>query len=564
MAEISSSELLKRMMLPDLASLAHHLGVHGTKGNPHSKDYFITAIAPLLDDPKWVEATFQGLDMKARLSLVRWLWSYRFAARYYMGVYIPEWKAYFDGLHEMARTGLILEESRTYGLSDYHLPPVAEEYIRRWSVTLYAQGSTPNTLAGDQALKAFTPGRGPTVVTELIRILGALHRRPARLTRKGTLYKKDAEALDALFHPLGPREISPALAALEEGFTIPEDAVTGLVAPHLTRLETSLQILQEADLLHDDGDALTAVPGWEEWFQGGLEATWFNVVDIASGILRAHCPQITDILTVLSGDAVWFKPAPFFRDVIDLYTDGREILTVGLGVRAAWWLGLIDAGLAHGAGAIRLNGEAKAMLAQDDGTVPSDLAFIVQPSGEVLAPARLDPFVQARLEQVADLERVDTVSTYRLSQTRIWAELERGTDKQAILAVLHEGSKGGLPQAVAYELEGWITGYSRVAFAELTALYCEEEELLTRLLAIPAAARFLVGRLGPHHAIVREGRVESLRRALAAAGFHVARRTDHPGAVTDIEAPHADRRKLDDMIRDLVNHLTASDQRSRE
>lgn len=559
MKQGSSADLLVMMHYDDLTRLAARLEINRETGALHpTKDHLATAISRVIDDPERVTRTCESLTTEQLLDLSRWVWFY---GRTPYGLNrIPDRARYMERLAGLAETGLILQYPSRYGLPTFGVPPAAEKVISARAFTLYLQGAPPNIVRSHDALSDVALSPGPLAVTELVRILGSLHRKPARLTQRGLVYKKDAEAFDGLFHPLRPRDVSRAWAALEGAFGIPESASGLLLTPYHTRLEVALKVLEAADLLEDDGGLLAAAPGWEEWWTGGLAEAWFNVVDLAAPLIELNCPQAAKLLGVLVDDAAWVRPASFFKDVIHLPAQTSELQGVGLGIRALSWLGLIDIAIADEEPVIRLNEEARAMLLGKEDAIPSEAAFIVQPGGQVLAPPRLNPFIQARLEEVADIERVDTASTYHLSQTRVWAELEQGADKESIRSFLESGSKGGLPQAVAYDVNAWIMRYSRVAFAELTALYCEDEALLTRLLELPSAARFLVGRLGPHHAIVREGRVESLRKALASAGFHVARQADHPGKVSDIKAPHPDRRMIDGMIGDLVSDLGSTDE----
>ena len=114
-------------------------------------------------------------------------------------------------------------------------------------------------------------------------------------------------------------------------------------------------------------------------------------------------------------------------------------------------LGVLERGALTPAGALALGGEVDAAAALLAPAFPSEVTQVyLQPDQTVIAPGPLSGELDARLREVAHLERRAMASEYRITPASLEHALAMGRTEAEIEAFLAEVSLTGLPQPVAY------------------------------------------------------------------------------------------------------------------
>jgi hypothetical protein len=147
--------------------------------------------------------------------------------------------------------------------------------------------------------------------------------------------------------------------------------------------------------------------------------------------------------------------------------------------------------------------------------VNPDFEIVVMPEGDVSDVVHtLDAFAQ----------RVKTgeVVHFRLTKESIQAAVVAGRSVSEFLSFLEGRSRGAVPQNVAWSLKDWAGAVAFVTLERGVVLTADDEAALDRMLAAPDLAPFLVRRLGPTEALLKEDPEERrLRAALRSSGVHV-------------------------------------------
>ena len=506
-----TGDVLRTLDTDDLMAMAAGAGLASRSGPP-DRDRVVEGLARRYERPLWMPEAYQKLPRPAREIFAHFLWhggSFPTNGPN-VGVF-GDSVALREGLGTLVRSGLLFPLRSTWGPDRYHIPDEARETLR---------GATLKVLEGDGPAilerEATSPsgGRGPQIVGEFVRILGHLHRTPVRLTNQGTIYKKDLEKMAGVLLP-GALMSSSAWSAI-----LPPVARSGITA----RLGWLLDAARDLNLLASPRPSqVTAHRQWVgrvgEMGMGGL---WKSIVDVSLKGQRAPLGVPAHLLVnTLQESGDWFVPGRFMATrpgpaLGHVREETRQFLAK-LGD-----LGLIEAGWVENDAAVRMTQEGRLLLSKGESSWSEDQRFVCQGVTDVLAPPYLNPGVQARLETLAQLVKVDTSSRYRLSRELFWDALERGEEREQIRSFLDRSARGGLPQAMAFEVDGWIESYTRLAFAQPTLLYVEDPALLDQIASRSNLRKYVAGRIAPHHLILEEGvTLRAFRETLRREGIHV-------------------------------------------
>jgi hypothetical protein len=90
---------------------------------------------------------------------------------------------------------------------------------------------------------------------------------------------------------------------------------------------------------------------------------------------------------------------------------------------------------------------------------------------------------------VTDLVRLDTASTYRLSESSVRRGIEAGLTLEQIVTLLERGGRAQLPQNVAFTLREWTRGHAGVRLARALVLRPDDPAATARLRTVLARAR---------------------------------------------------------------------------
>ncbi|HEY8449064.1 MAG TPA: helicase-associated domain-containing protein [Bacillota bacterium] len=448
-------------------------------------------------------------------------------------------------LDELAEAGLVFQIRRYGPHGDVSLV-VPDETLAGLTMTVpFLLNTRLNPeerflVASSAPVGAAAPALGPRVLGDLVRLLGELWARPVRITQQGMIYKRDIQRLEGVLDPETLERLSPAWenALRVRVRNVWEDGVPPSLpwAGYPRRLGRLLAAAAGLELLETRGNELHPIADWMSHLDELEPATlWrdlvFSLLDIHVGAM----PELFSFLQFLCSGH-WFVPDRWWRlcHAVKGLRHAPLLLVMGdEALRTLAICGVLEAATVEGEAAVRLTAEGQALLTSPDGSdtvqVPVETTFIAQASGELLAPPFLHPAVLARLELLTERERVDRVTSYRLSPWRIKRALDDGWSKQAIVDFFVEGSGGRLPQPLRFQLDEWMAGYGRARLMEVLLLACESAELADQLMAHPAVRKAIAGRLSPTHLIVRTDKLAAMLPALAEAGCPVPSRVDRPG-----------------------------------
>lgn len=145
--------------------------------------------------------------------------------------------------------------------------------------------------------------------------------------------------------------------------------------------------------------------------------------------------------------------------------------------------------------------------------------FILQPTGEVVAPRPVPLPVLWHLERVGRLTGRGPALTYRIDRESVYRALTLGLEGDAILAFLERHSATGVPQNLAFDIQAWAEAYGQVYFQEVCLLRCATPLLAAQIKAGRRTGRFVRGEVGPTALVVAREDYEALLQALLAEGL---------------------------------------------
>lgn len=119
---------------------------------------------------------------------------------------------------------------------------------------------------------------------------------------------------------------------------------------------------------------------------------------------------------------------------------------------------------------------------------------IIQPTMEILVPMNFDPVDHLNIGEIADLEKADTVSIYRITRVSILRGLKSGWTLENILQFLDRISKHKVANNVTKTIEGWAYSLKEAHIIKGTFLVIQNgkdrvpselEEILPNIYMIP-------------------------------------------------------------------------------
>nr|PZN42906.1 MAG: hypothetical protein DIU70_04515 [Bacillota bacterium] len=380
------------------------------------------------------------------------------------------------------------------------------------------------------------PAAGADLLEELVRLLAYLRRGPLPLTQQGTLHRRHLQAL------------------WEAGGTGPSAGTGSSPGTGPPDLGLLLDFALAEGLLRRQGGALHPGPELERWLR-------LPEAEMRAGLYRfwaGRCPQpeLQAFLDLVRAVAPrWVRLSAAAGELAAVVRPGQR---PGLLTRLTHYLedGLAPLGLmaaAHTAGGellCRLTpvGEGllgpglaptgEPLLAADlspagdrllapEAEAPEEPAggqgaryrFILQPSGEIVAPRPVPVPVLWRLESAADRVRRGPALVYRLSRESVYRALRAGETGPGLVAFLTEHSATGLPQNLAFDLEAWARSYGQVYFQQLCLLRCADPVLAARIRASRRTGPYIRGALTPCDLIVDPRDHPALDQALQEEGL---------------------------------------------
>ncbi len=211
-----------------------------------------------------------------------------------------------------------------------------------------------------------------------------------------------------------------------------------------------------------------------------------RVLDLLAEAPAGTAPTRESALAVL----VWRAPrrSGRLRDlVLDLALTEAEVLGVtGRGGLASYARRLLE-------------GDARAAARGVEDLLPDPLDHVlVQPDLTVVATGPLERDLARELNLVADVESTGGATVFRVSESSVRRALDAGRSASDLQELFRARSRTPVPQALSYLIDDVSRRHGRMRVGAATSyLRCDDEALLTEVLAHKRAAPLRLRRLAP-------------------------------------------------------------------
>lgn len=245
----------------------------------------------------------------------------------------------------------------------------------------------------------------------------------------------------------------------------------------LRRVLADLLVREPARWWHGRGLALLArhrylgeleARGIRERFRDRFFSAWFSGRETLADLVREL-------------EQHWL-PRLFLMGLVDAGLEGDRVVAWRLSALGARVLGAAQAPAAAGERPLR---------------VTPDFEVLVLPEGDVIDLVH-------RLDGFAPRTQSGEVVHFRLTREGLETAVMGGRGLDELLGFLEARSTGGVPQNVAYTLRSWAQGVSFATLERGVVLRAHDEAGLDRILAVPGMAAYVVRRLSPREAFLRE------------------------------------------------------------
>lgn len=145
--------------------------------------------------------------------------------------------------------------------------------------------------------------------------------------------------------------------------------------------------------------------------------------------------------------------------------------------------------------------------------------FVLQPTGELVAPRPVPLPVLWHLEVLGDLKQRGPALVYDVNRDTIYRSLKAGFSGDDLLGFLQRHSRSGLPQNLEFDITAWCRAYGQVYFQEVCLLRCSDPVLAAQIKAGRRTGRFVRGEVSPTALMVVREDYEALLQALLAEGL---------------------------------------------
>ena len=497
-------EYLAGLPMGDLKTIALTLGV---QPGMISRARLIREITDQTFQPGFIDQCLDDLTEEAREILLAVL-SAGESGRVY-DTRKPGNAGLIEQLHGLLTRGLVIGRRRAYRTVDFVVP----EDLRDMLIRHYT-----DWLAGFFSTEAAKPdedeSRDLTAVRNVFALVNGLRHSPARLTDRGVPYKR---AFDAMVD---------RQEATTNGMADPAEDVT-------EQIHFVMEYARWRGLTREEDGRLRAATEFESWLGLPTSEKLKDLLSFWHERERARSPAVSALPGILQL-CVGFAQVDLdqiLRCVLtcssahvrtDSFSDQErdEILAA---LRELEWIGLLrQYGGKNGsaAGLVVTPAGRHVFGGQDwsDEQAWSD-RFIVQPTFEIIAPRDLDLTIRERLEQFADLEKVDLTLTYRVTGDTIYRAANTGMSGEEVIDFLADHSEKDIPQNVAYSIQSWGDAYGQVYFMEVFLLRTASAEIASHIKAHGELAPYIKGEVAPDALIVERKKYRELMELLQKQGY---------------------------------------------
>jgi len=187
------------------------------------------------------------------------------------------------------------------------------------------------------------------------------------------------------------------------------------------------------------------------------------------------------------------------------------------------WLGIVSLGAEAGGpmASFRISqfGARALGLTAEDLPEPPPEKCVVQADFEVLVPEGAPMYGRFQLERMAELQRWDRMSTYRLTRESVTRLLRHNVTIGQLMSFLKRIAREPFPKNVEFTLRDWSAKYGEITLRRVAILHTRDRHLLIELQRRAELRSFIVEVLSPTVALVASDRLEELHARLQALGY---------------------------------------------
>ncbi|MDQ3885467.1 MAG: helicase C-terminal domain-containing protein [Actinomycetota bacterium] len=208
--------------------------------------------------------------------------------------------------------------------------------------------------------------------------------------------------------------------------------------------------------------------------------------------------------------------------------------TVTWTLAEATTVGVVAQGALSTAGRVLLTGGPEQAAHTAAIALPDPLDHVlIQADHTLVAPGPLEPELAAEIALVADVESAGGATVYRITEGTVRRALDAGRSAADLHALFRTYSRTPVPQSLTYLVDDMARRHGRLRGGVANSfLRCDDEALLTELMAHPVAARDELRLLAPT-VIVSPLPLSELLEDLRTAGFTPVAENAH-GQVVDL------------------------------
>lgn len=497
-------EYLAALPMGDLKSIAFTLGV---QPGMISRARLIREITDQVFQPGYIDQCLDDLTEEGREILLAVL-----AAGASGRVYDtrkPGNAGLVEQLHGLLSRGLVVGRRRAFRTVDFIVPEDLRDMLIRYYTDRLA-GFFQTEAAGSEE----DGSRDLTAVRNVFALVNGLRHNPARLTDRGTPYKR---ALDVMVERQEPttngRTDSPEYINEQLRFVMEYARWRGLTQVEDGRLWATSEFeswlgLPTSDKLED----LLAFWHVRERARPPAVSALPGILQLCVGFAHVDLDQIMRCALTCSSSHVR----------TDAFSD-QERAEIHAALRELEWIGLLRLyGGKNGAGAgLVVTPAGRHVFGGRDWSDEQAWSdrFIVQPTFEIIAPRDLDLKIRERLELFADLVKVDLTLTYRVTRDTIYRAANSDLSGDEVTRFLADHSEKDVPQNVAYSIQSWGDAYGQVYFMETFLLRTANAEIASHIKAHGEFAPYIKGEVGPDALIVERKMYRELMDLLQKQGY---------------------------------------------
>ena len=339
-------------------------------------------------------------------------------------------------------------------------------------------------------------GCGDSLFRDLVLFMLSLSCQPLKRTKHGHFNKKQMDNMTAVFSNrfsftgYAEHELPPLL----------------LLMLHFMKLQEFVFTDEERMVLTSRGLKWLEQPlarQTKEWFDyltcnGQEEKSRLTLGLLQSGPLAQT--ELVEYLFARSGEDQRPMPGIFER----LYHGG--------------FIDLIEAG--SGAVPSFLISERGKGFLNDTPLLPeSAVQATILPTFELLVPRELQSHLLKNLFWLTEIEKGDTLITFKLTRESLYAGLNRGLSAQDILPFFKTLCPRGLPQNILFSLEEWLSAHGVVSFETHFILRVKTREAYDKIKGILQGSKFVYDEMAPIGFSVRFSDYHDLFAILTRLGF---------------------------------------------